>query len=326
MLDGHINLSSTPKSCAANSQDEVCILLGLFQGAEFLGEQLNSFVAQHHQNWSVLGSDDGSTDGTRAVFEQFALMHPTQSLSYVTGPGKGFARNFLSLLCKVPAKTPYAAFSDQDDVWFPEKLSRAVGALANVPSNQPALYCAGTLVCDRDLSPLGVTNRFRTPPGFRNALVQSIAGGNTMVLNRAAIDLAQAAATATDDSVSHDWWLYQLISGCGGTVICDPSPVLFYRQHGGNLVGASLGATARLNRLFAVLNGQFRTFNSRGYKALCEIEHMLSPDARKSLHDFAMARAGSLPMRLWALRRSGVYRQTWIDTVALYAACVLNRL
>ena len=87
----------------------------------------------------------------------------------------------------------------------------------------------------------------RRNPGFRNALVQIFAGGNTMMLER-----------ATGRMVLHNWWLYQLISGTGAQVIYDEVPLLLYRQHGTNQVGASTGAGAKLRRM---LRGRFHRWN-----------------------------------------------------------------
>ena len=79
---------------------------------------------------------------------------------------------------------------------------------------------------------------FRRPPSFRNALVQSLAGGNTMVLNRPARDLV-ALASRRARFVSHDWWAYLLVTGAGGAVHYSAKPLVRYRQHAHNLVGAN---------------------------------------------------------------------------------------
>jgi len=105
------------------------------------------------------------------------------------GPQRGYGVNFLTLLQNCPRDVPFAALSDQDDVWFEDKLARARTALETVPENVPALYCARTMVTDAQLTPLGVSPPFGHMPAFENALVQSIGGGNTMVLNRSALDL-----------------------------------------------------------------------------------------------------------------------------------------
>lgn len=318
-----------PASSAApapSTLPEVCILLGLHQGERFLQEQLDSYAAQDHQAWSLLVSDDGSRDRGPDLIQAFAAAQPGHRIVLRPGPCLGFARNFLTLLQAVPETVPYAALSDQDDVWFPDKLSRAVEALAALPADRPALYCAATLVCTEDLAPIGASPAFGKQPDFRNALVQSIGGGNTMVLNRAALDLAAAAAAEASDPVAHDWWLYQLVSGAGGHILRDDRPALHYRQHAENLIGANLSAWASLSRLAALLGGRFRNWNETGLTALEASAHRLTPEARQILARFQAARSGPPWRRLRALHRSGVYRQSRLGQVALYIACLLRRL
>ncbi len=207
------------------TRPEVCILMGMYNGAAHLQDQLDSYIAQSHRNWSLIISDDGSTDESPRIARAFARAHPDRAIEIRPGPRRGFARNFLSLLQAAPGDVPFVALSDQDDVWFPARLERAVKALHVMDPATPALYCGATLVCDETLAPLGVSATLRRDPDFRNALVQSIGGGNTMVLNHAATALAAAAAAEASDPVSHDWWLYQIVTGCGGVVLHDPDPV-----------------------------------------------------------------------------------------------------
>ncbi len=305
---------------------QVCILLALYQGEAHLRDQLDSYVAQSHANWSLLVSDDGSSDASGAILSAFQARHPGRAITLRRGPCRGFARNFLSLLQAAPSGVPYVALSDQDDVWFPDKLTRAVDRLAAVPADCPALYCAATLICDEALTPLGPSPAFPRHPDFRNALVQSIGGGNTMVLNRAALDLAAVAAAEASDPVAHDWWLYQLITGCGGQILRDPVPALHYRQHGGNLFGANLSTRTSLSRVLALLGGRFRRWNDVGLAALAGSAHRFTPSARAAMRHYAAARTGPVWRRLRALRASGVYRQSRLGMAALYIACALGRL
>ncbi|WP_181893351.1 glycosyltransferase family 2 protein [Falsiruegeria mediterranea] len=309
-----------------SENDGVCILLGLYQGARFLQEQLDSFAAQSWPHWSLIVSDDGSRDQGPEIVADFAAAHPDRQITCRSGPQQGFVRNFQSLLQAVPPDVPYAALSDQDDVWFPDKIERALTQLAALPAEVPALYCARTLICDEDLTPMGPSPHFPRTPGFRNALVQSIGGGNTMVLNRAALDLVATCIHEEAIPVAHDWWLYQVVSGCGGTIVRDPDPVLSYRQHAHNQIGANLSARAQMARLVALLGGQFRSWSATNLAALAGLEPQMTPDAHRVLQHFAQARRGGIVRRLSSLRQSGVYRQGRLGDIALYMACVLNRL
>ncbi|WP_156118056.1 glycosyltransferase [Paracoccus sp. PAMC 22219] len=128
----------------------VVILMATWQGAPHLGTQLDSIAAQTHADWSLVVSDDGSTDRTRQIVERFAADRPTGQVRLVDGPRAGATRNFLSLLDHVPPDA-LAAFCDQDDQWLPHKLARAVAALQGLAG--PAHYAASTIITDATCAP-----------------------------------------------------------------------------------------------------------------------------------------------------------------------------
>ena len=306
--------------------EHVRILLGLRDGAATLGAQLGSIAAQDHADWSLILSDDGSRDDWLPLVTAFAERRAAGRTFVMQGPNAGFARNFLGLARAAGPLVPYAAFCDQDDVWTPCKLARAIAALREVPEGRPGLYCSRTVICGPDLAPLRLSSAFLRPPAFQNALTQNIAGGNTMVMNRAALDLVQDTASMASGVVAHDWWTYQIVTGAGGEVLYDSLPTVHYRQHASNLIGANDTLAAGLRRVAGVLSGRYRDWNGTNIAALRRAGHLLTPEAKLTLDRFAHARRGSLPKRLKALRASGVYRQRRRGTVALWLAAVGGRL
>jgi Glycosyl transferase family 2 len=302
----------------------VAILLGTRNGAPFLGDQLRSFADQSHQNWLLVVSDDGSRDATREVIAQFAATRPRRVIVR-DGPQRGVTANFLSLAADPAIEAEFFAFSDQDDVWHADKLARALARLATAPAGAPALYCGRTELMTEDGRCYGLSPLFRRPPSFGNALVQSLGGANTMVFNRAAKRLLEAAGV--QNVVLHDWWLYQLVSAAGGAVFYDPAPMLKYRQHADNLIGSNQGVRARLLRIRLMLGGRFRDWNETNLAALHGLPaDLITPDNRRVLELFAAARTAPLPTRLVDLWRSGVRRQTLLGNVGLLIAALLRRM
>jgi hypothetical protein len=302
----------------------VAILLGTKDGAAFLGDQLRSFADQTHPGWFLVVSDDGSRDATRQIIAKFAATRP-QRVVVRDGPQRGVTANFLSLAADPAIEAEFFAFSDQDDVWHADKLSRALARLATAPAGAPALYCGRTELMTEDGRCYGLSPRFRRPPSFANALVQSLGGANTMVFNRAAKRLVEAAGMP--NVVLHDWWLYQLVSAAGGAVFYDPEPMLRYRQHADNLIGSNQGARARLLRARLMLGGRFRDWNETNLAALRRLPaDLITPDNRRILDLFASARSAPLPMRLIDLWRSGVRRQTLLGNVGLLVAALFRRM
>ncbi|MDJ0630825.1 MAG: glycosyltransferase [Rhodobacter sp.] len=313
------------------SPRRVCILMGVYNGAVDLPEQLQSFAEQTHAAWDLIASDDGSTDASRDILRRFAEDRAAHgnSVTLIDGPRQGFAMNFLSLIARAPGEAGWLACSDQDDVWLPDRLARGIAALSALPAGTPALYCSRTWITDERLENRRLSADFIRPPSFRNALVQNIAAGNTLLLNRAAAGLAQTAAPEAQTSpglAAHDWWLYQLITGAGGTVVRDPEPTLLYRQHTRNLIGANDGWRARMGRIGMLLGGRFSDWNAANIAALRASAARLTAENRTALTGFADLRTGALPARLWRFARSGLYRQTALGQAALWLAVALRRI
>ena len=306
------------------SAAQVAILMCTKDGAAFLGQQLESIADQTHTNWRLFVSDDGSTDATREILKRFAATH-RQPTTIRNGPGKGACANFLSLAIDPRIDADYFAFSDQDDIWHEDKIRRALTWLAAVPADVPGLYCGRTELMSVDKRSYGFSPVFTRPPAFRNALVQSLGGGNTMVFNRATKKLLELAGTL--DVVLHDWWLYQLVSAADGGVHYDPQPMLKYRQHPDNLIGSNLGWRARFVRLRMMLNGRFRDWNAMNIAALRRLPaQLMRTGNREVLELFAKARSASLLKRLDYLRQSGVYRQTLLGNIGLFVAAILRKI
>jgi glycosyltransferase involved in cell wall biosynthesis len=298
----------------------ISILLCTYNGEKYLNEQLESFVAQAGVEWQLFVSDDGSKDTTWEILKQFQRRFP-QRVMLFQGPRQGFVANYFSLLARPEITADYYALADQDDVWLPEKLSKAVAHL----SGELVLYCSRTQAVDDALKPLTLSPLFKRRISFQNALVQSLAGANTMVFNQAALDLCRKAGLS-HKVVSHDWWLYMLITGAGGRMIYDAESTLLYRQHAGNVIGANQSFRAKIYRFKFLIAGRFKSWNDMNLAGLKAVAHLFTPENQASLTHYNLARVGSLLSRMRHYWKSGVYRQTLAGTLSLIAAVLLNKL
>jgi hypothetical protein len=303
---------------------KVVILLATRNGAEFLQSQLDSFRVQTYAHWELLVSDDGSTDATVEIVKRFADSVP-QHVTIVPGPQQGFWQNFVALVRSGEIDGDLFAYSDQDDVWFEEKLAKAVDWFEKRAVPSPALYFTRTELMHGDGTPAGFSPLFTRAPTFRNALVQNIGGGNTMVFNRSA-RLALLATPIDAELVSHDWWTYQVVTGIGGVAHYDPWPSLKYRQHGQNVVGANIGWRARLVRLTAFANGRVVSWNETNLNVLARMRNALTPENAGVVDLYARARHGSWPMRLWLVWKSGVYRQSLLENIGLSVGALFGKI
>ena len=303
---------------------KVAVLMATFNGAKFLDEQLASLERQTHEAIDVHVSDDGSNDSTLEILCAWRQRWGRGCFVIQRGPGDGFSENFRSLIVNADAEADYFAFCDQDDIWEADKLQTALEAIGP-PTDLPKLFCSRTRIISEGGQPLGLSPDFRRGPSFRNALVQSIAGGNTMVFNRATRNLLVEASTRTP-FVAHDWWTYMLVTGAGGKVFYCSDPLVRYRQHPNNLVGTTNSIRGQLNRLERLARGVFSHWSDINIAGLDDNSHLLTPEARAIVSRFRAARRRGFAKRLRGFRASGVYRQTLLGNVALYVAAMFGRL
>lgn len=307
-----------------NILSSVKILLCCFNGQQYLPQQLDSIAQQSHQDWSVIASDDGSSDDTLAILQSYQQRWGADKLQIRGGPRAGFARNFLSLASDSNLQADYYAYCDQDDIWLPEKLSRAISQLQGLDTNQPLLYCGRTQYINHQLQAQGYSALFHGPFGFANALVQCVAGGNTMLFNQALKNLLQQAGQV--DVASHDWWTYQLATGSQGRVVYDVQALVLYRQHDAALVGSNIGIKASIKRIRQMLAGDYRAWNDLNIAALLQCQHLLTAQHQVMLQQFSELRNANWRQRLRIMQRCGLYRQDAKSHLALYLAAVLNKL
>jgi glycosyltransferase involved in cell wall biosynthesis len=303
----------------------ITILLGTLNGGRFLAQQLVSLERQTFKNWKLIASDDGSSDETKSILQAFRRSFEPGKVKIVDGPRRGAPANFLFLACGKNLVSEYYAFCDQDDVWEADKLARAIGVLEQTGLSVPALYGSRTTLIDENGKTTGLSPLFPRTPTFRSALVQSIAGGNTMVFNQKARELL-AFCGADIDVPSHDWWLYQVTSACGGHVHYDAYPSVRYRQHSQNVIGSNMGLAARVRRLRMLRQGRFRHWSELNVAALTRIRPRMNAENQQIFDLFCKARQRPLLQRAKMFAQAGVYRQTLLGNLGLAAAVVLNKI
>ena len=310
---------------SATRLPHVAILLATFNGADYVDEQLKSIQGQTHLDWSLWVSDDGSTDETRVKIAAFQSRNPSKTIHLLSGSRSGAAANFLTLLSNPNLPEGPIAFCDQDDIWMPDKLQRALSSLAE--THGPAAYSCTDIPVDHQSNQVAPSKR-RKPATFRNALVQNIMRGNSIVLNANGATLVRStvdAALAGQSVKFHDWWTYLVITGAGGQIVLDPQPGLFYRQHARNVFGANVGIGGALSRAKLILSGQFSAWLSGNAAALAKIPEVLTVNASADLETFGSIRKTSGLQAVRAFWRSGIGHQRPAGNVVFAMLAFLGR-
>ena len=223
--------------------DKTAILMAAFNGERYIAEQIESLLRQTSRDWELFIHDDGSSDRTPEIIRQYEERYP-QSIHVVDGPPAGGARNnFFFLMENVRA--PYVMFCDQDDVWLPEKIEKLRARMdeteGTLNSGTPVMVFSDVRVVDEKLDiiadRLSVYQKLdpnRTAQ--QDLLLQNVATGCAMMINGACLE-KMLVPLETDAVIMHDWWC-ALAASCFGSISYVDEPLVLYRQHGENSIGA----------------------------------------------------------------------------------------
>ncbi len=230
---------------------DIQILLSTYNGERYLREQLNSYISQElFSRTKVFIRDDGSVDGTVNILHEYK---ENFGFEIIEGSNIGVNASINELIELCDENCSFFAISDQDDVWFPDKLTKAVKALENGRSDLPELFASCSAVTDSELNIIGKTESPKRGVSFYNAMIQNICPGHTQVFNRAMLKELRRL-TRNDINRVHviDQWIYLVSSAFGRVFFCEDETVL-HRQHKNNAVGyrsGYFGKTAmRIKRL-----------------------------------------------------------------------------
>ena len=299
------------------------ILLPTHNGHLYLPQLLASVLDQTHPDCRIAIRDDGSSDSSYSLLCEWARGRP--QVRVWRGERIGPANSFFTLLHDANPECEYFAFCDQDDVWLPQKMEYAVATLEAAATKRPLLYCSRIEYVDAHLRHLGYSPLPREI-SLANALVENVATGCTMVLNRAARELLTAESRTPQFVLMYDAWCYLAISGLGD-VLFDPRPTVLYRQHQAN----AIGGTASRARLWARrMRRVMRRPQSLGYVVQNRefkrcFGDLLTAEKARILENFLACGEDFLTRTAYALRMD-VRRQTWPDNAVLRGLIVAGRM
>jgi rhamnosyltransferase len=165
------------------------------------------------------------------------------------------ARNFFRILSEVQIKAfDYISFSDQDDIWLPNKLRRAHEVLqatgsGGYSSDVLAFWPDGSRRLIRKSQPQRLFDFLfeAAGPGCTYVLTSRLASEILVVLRSNWVDLQKIQL--------HDWFIYAAARANGFNWHIDTIPGLLYRQHSNNVVGVNRGWVAFKHRAKSVLGG-----------------------------------------------------------------------
>jgi rhamnosyltransferase len=224
-------------------------------GSQHVLQQLRSILEQRHVHVRIVASDDASDDGTLEMLQEVAQ---EESRVQIVPPCRcgSAADNFLRLLRETPVQEgEYVALSDQDDIWMPTRLDRALKKMAELHTDG---YSSDLLAFDESTG-----SKWQIRKSFRMRRLDYLFGGAsagcTYVLTARAVGILKAAINQEPaKGWSHDWLFYAICRSAGLSWHFDPEPTVLYRQHAANAYGARSGVRGVLVRCRAIRDGWYR--------------------------------------------------------------------
>ena len=225
-----------------HSTDKIAILMAVYNGEKYIGQQIESILSQTCQEWELFIHDDGSTDRTIEAINEYQSRYP-EKIHLIEGKSTGGAKyNFFYLFNQVEAS--HYMTCDQDDVWLENKIELTYNRMLELEKSaidKPCLVYTELRVVDAGLNTISETmSEYQSLDCHKQSISQFIlqnsVTGCTMMVNRKLRDML-IELTDIDKTIMHDWWAALIAAQFGRTAFID-EPTILYRQHGDNTLGA----------------------------------------------------------------------------------------
>lgn len=295
------------------------ILISSYNGEKFIKDQIKSILSQSVPV-DILIRDDGSSDNTIPIIEEFIKSH--ENIRLIKGENIGVVDSYFALLKRAQGYM-YYAFSDQDDIWFDDKIECALSHIQTLNQDKPALYASCSLLVDNEMKGTDTTQIDRRGLSFHNVLIQNLMPGHTQVFNQALVDFINCDEIDTKKVVVHDFWL-ALIAITFGNIYFDNTYHTYYRQHDNNSIGYGHGPfgwfTERLKRIARSAAKEITIQDQLFYDMY---KDDLSPIQKKELEGLLFSQK-HIWTRISYLIKTKVYRQKKFESALFYILYALG--
>lgn len=308
---------------------KVCILLSTYNGEQYLSEQLDSLFSQKGIEFHLLVRDDGSKDETLKLLYEYK--NRKSKMTIVQGENLGAGGSFLALIneaAKNYADFDYYAFSDQDDVWFPTKLETGIKAL-DESDNKLKMFFSGAINTDANLMPIA-SSCVRQVNSFGANLVANHILGCTMLINGALLQEINKINTKpftipNGNLPIHDAWAAIVAYSLNADVIQSLSGLMYYRQHGHNVIGAGHGFwSIQKNRILRYLGGATHGKANKCIIALQVLDDDIPSQNRDLLKKVADYRR-SFKSKFSLLFDKRMYEYGVVDNIGTFLTILFNK-
>ena len=299
--------------------------MATLNGDLYLEKQIMSIVSQSHLEWKLHIIDDYSDGLTKNIINKFISLYPEKIFLYKNPKKLGcHTKSFFYLLRNINLeKNSLIAYSDQDDIWFPNKLETAVKNIVKHDyQNQNILFFSEFELINSNGKHVKHKYPKKIKMGINNSIVQNIAGGNTMVFNS---KLGECILKSNYHNVPlHDWWTYIIATAYNTKIISHRAPLIYYRQHENNVLGVNNSFFEKILRFFKMLSGDYKIINTIHLDSLSESPN-LSSEIQNLLDDFNKIIHGNFFVRLKAYKRSRIFKNGFMSNTVFLLSVLIGK-
>lgn len=259
--------------------EKIDILMATYNGEKYVAEQIDSILAQTYTNFNLIISDDGSTDSTREILEEYEKRDERIQV-YYQEKNLGYIKNFEFLLRKVTSDI--YMLSDQDDIWLKEKIEKTYQKLQ---SEKADLVYTDLKVVNQNLEEINPSfmrmmkfyQKAIKYTDYRSVYLYNTVTGCTIMSKKKFINNIVPIPNQSK-YVIHDLWIALVVGLSGKVVYMDEADIL-YRQHGNNQVGAK--KTSNKMKTLEEIRELFITVKKDLFTAYCEHEGIFPSELKK---------------------------------------------
>ncbi len=257
----------------------VDILMATYNGEKYIEQQIDSILNQTYVNFNLIISDDCSSDKTLKIIKKYEQKDKRIKV-YQQQKNLGYRKNFEFLCNKISSK--YIMFSDQDDVWLQDKIEKMLDYIK--VKNSALVYCDLDIV-DKNLKSINNTmlrqsnmyDKAKKYNDFNLLKFENAVTGCAMITTE---EIVKNALPFPKKFFPHDWWI-GLIATQYGTVDFLDIPLVKYRQHDANCIGA-LSLKQKYSNFDDYYNQRIQ-YRINQFEILSQRKNMFNDETKKNI-------------------------------------------
>ena len=256
---------------------KIDILMATYNGEKYLAEQLDSIINQTYHNWNLLIRDDNSTDRTLEIIQDYQKKDNRIKLLKDNEGNLGIVKNFEELLKN--SESEFIMFSDQDDIWIENKLDVYLKKAEKIKIKGFLLHSDAVLFNKNklDASTRTFISKKAEKKGLENTFFNYFVQGATILISK---EIKNFILPFPKEAYLHDRYIH-LISELFFERVFINQPLIYYRQHDNNQIGAK-------NSLKKLLSKRY--FDNRDYTMIKAIflknEELLTDDKKRLIEEY----------------------------------------